>query len=655
MFEKLFGRPPRSEEEIEELMKKQSEDELISFIKSEHERRKTERLPYELKWTLCANFFMGNQYCDINPYHNMGIEQFIPENKSLEREVFNRIAPIIETRIANLQKVTYAMVVRPRRDDIDDMAKADVSTKILRHWQDVTHFDNRKNKAIVWNEITGNGFWAIGWNKNAGRVTAKGLKTEMDKDGNLCEKVIDFHEGDVEYSLLSSYEVYPEDYLKEGIENQPSILIEQVMSANEAYNRYGFKCDGEDVQAFTITPKTISYGLEKQGTGNTLSTATKRNSVRIFTYYERPGRDYPKGREVVMADFDGGKILYNGCLTYGFIPLVQIKCKSVPGQFFGKSIIEELIPLQRAYNDVKNRIHEHIKRIALGTLMAEEGTLQTDLLERYGIRPGSVLEYERGANKPSNVPVDNLPGEVLKEAETLEKDMEYVAGVSQLQMVGAAPSGITSGAAIESLREIDNTRMAMTSEYIREGAINLGIMVLKIYKMFGKLPRVVNHTGLNGIGNALIWTGEDIQSFEVDFETENELVLSEEMQMQRFNQAVALGYYTDENGVIPQRVKNMGLEKLKLGRYSELLGMNTLSIQQAQRETTYMRNGMFCDINFYDDDELHAEEHKRFILSTEFEMLKMKKPEWAELILSHYKAHEARLSEKKAAQMPAAM
>lgn len=654
MFEKLFNRPPRSEKEIEECAKKQEEKKLVSFIKSEHERRKRERLPYELKWTLCANFFMGNQYCDINPYRDMGIEQFVPENKSLEREVFNRIAPIIETRIANLQKVTYAMIVKPRRDDIDDMAKADVSTKILRHWQDVTHFDARKNKAIVWNEITGNAFWVAGWNKNAGRVTAKGLKSYADDKGNVCEKIVEFHEGDVEYSLLSSYEVYPEDCLKEGIESQPSILVEQVMTANEAYNRYGYKCDGESVQTFVITPKPISFGMEKECTGNTLSTATKENSVRIFTYYERPGREYPKGREIVMADFDGGKILHNGELSYGTIPIEQIKCKSVPGQFFGKSIIEELIPLQRAYNDVKNRIHEHIKRIALGTLLVEEDSLETDI-EQYGLPAGGVVKYKHGFNKPQNMPAENLPGEVLKEAETLGKDMEYVAGVSQLQMIGSAPSGITSGTAIESLREIDNTRMAMTSEYIREAVLKLGVLVLKIYKQFGKLPRIVNYTGLNGIGNALVWTGEDIQSFEVDFETENELVLSEEMQLQRFNQAVEFGYYTDENGVIPQRVKNMGLEKLKLGRYSELLGMNTLSIQQAQRETTYMRSGMFCDINSYDDDEIHAEEHKRFILSTEYEMLKAKKPQWAELILSHYEAHVTRLAEKKAAQPPMAM
>lgn len=642
---RFFERFPRSEKSIREEETRRNDDETVSFLKKELARRKSERMAYELRWTLCGNFFMGNQYCDINCYRDMGIEQFLPDDKNIERETFNRIAPIIETRIANLQKVTYAMVVKPRREDLDDEAKAEVSTKILRYWQDVSHFDARKNKAIVYNEICGNAFWVVGWNKEKGRVTARGRKL-CEENGELTEKVVDYHEGDVEYSLLSSYEVYPEDCMKEGVENQNSMMVEQVLTAKEVYNRYGFYCDGESVNTFTVTPKIAGYGMGKETSTNTLSMTKKEHSVRVVTYYERGGREYPKGREIVFADYDGGKILYQGELSYGFIPIVQIKCKSVPGQFFGKSAIEELLPLQRAYNDVKNRIHEHIKRIALGTLLVEKGSLDVDMLEQYGISAGQIVEYEPGRNKPSAMPVDNLPSEVLKEAETLERDMEYVAGVSQLQMIGSAPSGITSGSAIESLREIDNTRMAMTSEYIREGAVNLGIMVLKIYKMFARLPRVVNYTGLNDLGNALIWKGSDIESFEVDFETENELVFSEEMQLQRFNTAVQMGFYTDDNGVIPQRVKNMGLEKMKLGKYSELLGMNTLSIEQAKRENTYMRSGMFCDINSYDDDVIHAEEHKRFILSTEYEILKHKKKEWAELILAHYEAHEARIKEK---------
>lgn len=641
---------PGSEEADEKRRMEREHAETVSFIREEFSRRKQERMPYELRWTLNANFYMGNQYCDINTYRDMGIEQMLPLNKRREREVYNRIAPIVETRAANLQKIDYAMNVKARRDDVDDAAKADVCTRLIRHMMDVSEFNTMKNQAIMWNEIVAGGFWVCGWNPMLGRVTAIEEYTEIDEDGNAHKITREVHEGDVEYSLLSNFEVYPEDVMIEGVKNQPSIMVVQVISKKEAYDRYNLVTKGESIQTFTVTPKPISYGIEKECTGNILSMTEKRDVVRIITYYEKPGRAHPKGRCIVMADVEEGIILFDGPLPGGIVPISQFKCKSIPGQFFGKSVIEDLIPLQRAYNDAKNSVAEYIRRLAVGEILAEEGSIDVDKLEMYGRVDGMILEYKQGHEKPTNMPIDNLPSEVMHTIEKIENEMEYVSGVSQLQMIGAAPGGITSGAAIESLREIDNTRMAMTGEYIRDSVKDLAVMWLVLYKNYATLPRVVECTGLNGIGNALIFTREDITSYEVDFDAENQLVVSEDMQLERFKMFLQLGYFADDNGVTSQRVKNFVLNKAKLGNFTEIMDMNSLQVQSAQRETVYMRSGAFCDINSYDDDEIHAEEHKRFILSTEFEQLRRKKPQWAELILAHYNAHEAKINEKKAAQ-----
>ncbi|MBR5535749.1 MAG: hypothetical protein IKU60_03785 [Clostridia bacterium] len=644
----------QSEADWEKRKAEKDNADLIAFIREEFGRRKQERMPYELRWTLNANFYMGNQYCDINTYRDFGIEQLLPLNKQKEREVYNRIAPIIETRAANLQKIDYAMSVKPRRNDVDDAAKADVCSKIINHMMDVSGFNQKKNQAIMWNEITGGGFWVCGWNSAKGRVTTIEEYTELEEDGSINVKRREVHEGDVEYSLLSNFEVYPDDVMVEGIENQNSIMVVQVINRKEAYDRYNIKTDGETIQTFTVTPKPISYGIEKECTGNILSQSEKRHAVRIITYYEKPGREFPNGRCITMADVEEGVILYNGELPGGIIPLSQFKCKSIPGQFFGKSVIEDLIPLQRAYNDAKNSVGEYIKRLAVGELLAEEGSIDVDSLEMYGRRDGRIIEYKQGSQKPTNMPIDRLPGEVITTIEKLENDMEYVSGVSQMQMVGAAPSGIKSGKGIEELKEIDNTRMAQTGEYMRESVKGLAVMWLVLYKRYSTIPRVVECVGLNEIGNALIFTSEDITSYEVDFDAQNQLIVSEDMQLERFKMFMSLGYFADENGVTSQRVKNFVLQKAKLGNFTEIMDMNSLQVQSAQRETVYMRQGMFCDINSYDDDEIHAEEHKRFILSAEFEQLRRTKPQWAELVLAHYSAHEARCEQKKA-QMPAVM
>ena len=86
-------------------------EDIIQKVMEDLEKRKTERSVLEQQWTLNANFLVGNQYCEINPYRG-DIEQLEPVYDWLERETFNQIAPLIETRIANLKKINYMIILK---------------------------------------------------------------------------------------------------------------------------------------------------------------------------------------------------------------------------------------------------------------------------------------------------------------------------------------------------------------------------------------------------------------------------------------------------------------------------------------------------------------------------------------------------------------
>lgn len=68
-------------------------EDIIQKVIEDLEQRKTERSVLEQQWTLNANFLVGNQYCEINPYRG-DIEQLEPVYDWLERETFNQIAPL---------------------------------------------------------------------------------------------------------------------------------------------------------------------------------------------------------------------------------------------------------------------------------------------------------------------------------------------------------------------------------------------------------------------------------------------------------------------------------------------------------------------------------------------------------------------------------
>lgn len=627
-------------------------EDVIRKVTEELEKRKTERLIIERQWTLNANFLVGNQYCDINTYRG-DIEQLEPVYDWLEREVFNQIAPLIETRIANLKKINFMMKVKPATNELDDYDKAETSTSVLQHIQKTSDFESKKNTAITWNELCGNCFWLSWWDKDKGEKYAVEQTVEVLADGTERNKEIAYFQGDLEYGLITPYEIYPESVFKQTVEAQRSIILEQVKSVDDIYDLYGIKVEGNEVETFALTPVGSGGGFGYENTTVTIGHRTIDNAEKVITYFEKPSKHKPNGLMIIIVGEDN--LVYYGDLPYSRIPIVQTVCIEVAGQFFGKSTIERLIPIQRAYNGCVNRIHEYIKRIAIGSYIAEEGSIDVEEFESEGQAPGKLVIYKQGSNAPTPTQIGVLPNEIMQERYNLKQDMEYAAGVSQLMVYGQAPSGVTSGKALDNLMEIDNTRLSLTGDHLRTSHQKLSVLWLEILKKYATTPRIVNCVGSNNIGKAITWSREDINSYDVEYVTENELLLSEDAQKQRFFDAFNMGLFTDKNGVIPTRVKQKAKEYMKCGNYSDILMIDELQIQAAQRENTFFENGVIPEVSDFDEHEIHIEEHLRYVLQMDFQILKNKKPEYAEALENHLRQHKEIVAQQEQQMMMAQM
>ncbi|MCH5213189.1 MAG: hypothetical protein J1G06_09245 [Oscillospiraceae bacterium] len=618
-------------------------EDIISDALGRLEKIRAQRYPYEQQWILNSNFLTGNQYCDINIYRGE-IEQLEPVYDWLEREVFNNIAPIVQTRIANLKQINFAMKVNPATNELDDYGKAEISTSVLQHTQKRTGFNSIKNTAIWLNESTGNCFWLCWWDPSKGEIVGYGKDIEEHEDGSVEVKKKPYYEGDVGYGLLTPYEIYPESVTKQTIKDQRYIITEQVMTVDDIYDLYGIEVKGSTVETFSLTPTKLGGGYGYETQVMTMGHQSIDNAAKVVTCYDRPSRQYPGGRMTIIVD--GEHLVYYGDLPYRdsegrpTIPIVQMKCIEVPGQFFGKSAIEAMIPLQRAYNGVINRIHEFIKRVALGNWYVAEGSIDIEEYEQNGLAPGAMLVYNDGFSPPSPMPNGTLPPELMTERYNLKSDMEYVAGVSQLMVNGAVPSGVTSGTAMSTLRDIDNTRLSLTGDYIRNAVQELAILWLSIYKQYATVSRVIKYTGTNEIGSAIVWSNEHINSYDVEYTTENELLLSEGAQKERFFEAYNSGWFTDENGRIPERVKVRALECMKINNYGEIMSLNTLHMQKAQRENVFFKQGILPQVDELDYHEIHIDEHMRFYLQMDYQIMKHRHPEYANAFLAHIKQHE---------------
>ena len=625
-------------------------EDIIQKVLDDLQQRKMERSPLEQQWTLNANFLVGNQYCEINPYRG-DIEQLEPVYDWLEREAFNQIAPLIETRIANLKKLSYMMKVKPATNELDDYAKAETSTSVLQHTQKVSDFESKKNTMISWNELTGNCFWLSWWDKDKGEKYAVEQLFEVDENGNQKSKETAYYQGDLDYGLITPYELYPESIFKQTVEAQRSIILEQVKTVDDIYDLYGIKVEGTNIETFELTPLASGGGFGYENTTMTIGHRTIDNAEKVITYFERPSKHKPNGQMIIIVGDE--HLVYYGDLPYSRIPIVQSVCIEVAGQFFGKSTIERMMPIQRAYNGCVNRIHEYIKRVAIGSYIVEEGSINIEEFEEEGQAPGKLVIYKQGTNAPKPVEIGQLPSEIMTERYNLKQDLEYAAGVSQLMVYGQAPSGVTSGKALDNLMEIDNTRLSLTGDHIRNSVLKLAILWLEIYKKYATTHRIVNYVGGNNIGKAIVWSNEDINSYDVEYVTENELLMSEDMQKQRFFDAYNMGLFTDADGRIPERVKQKALEYMKCGNYSEIMSINQLQIQSAQRENVFFENGVIPEVSDFDEHEIHIEEHLRYVLQMDFQLLKKRKPDYAKALENHLRQHKEIVRQEEQQKMMA--
>ena len=525
------------------------------------------------------------------------------------------------------------MSVTPQTNEIDDYEKAYVSTKILSYLKNTTDFDTVRRMLVGWSELCGTAFIMSWWDRDAGALVSETV--EQDEEGREIRRPL--YEGDVKYGILTPYEVYPESMFKQTVSDQGSIIVEQVMSVERVYELYGIKLDGESVQTYSFAHTEGAGGFGYPNTSVSFCPHTEDNSVKVVSYFERATKAHPGGRLIICA---ADKVLFCGNMPYDDIPIVALKCKEIPGQFFGKSVIEELIPLQRAYNGCKNKIHDYIRTLAANPLLVPEGSIDDiDALVDSGTAPGSVIEYDADRGKPSPLVFGGISGEVRQECEDIVREMEYVAGVSQLMVTGARPTGIISGTAIERLQRIDNTRLSLTADGIRSAIRSLAMMWLKIYKRHAKTCRVLNITGQNEMGSVFTWSGEDINSFDITFDTENELKNSEESQRENFLYAMSTGLFNDEDGRLPRDFKQRAIELLRIGAYGTIMSENELQLKNARRENNMLCQGNVPELDPYDDDELHISEHRRFALQMRFKLLRSREPVLARSFDEHIKAH----------------
>ena len=587
-------------QKLKERMEAKRKEALVKDIAADFAQRRAARRMLERGWELNMNFVSGNQFCDITPSGELEEEAATFYWQS--RRCFNHIAPTLDTRLARLAKVRPSLEVRAFSDADDDMKTARLCTGILKSVKNRIDLDGIISHATLWSETCGTSFYKIVWNHEEGNVIG------TDAAGHSVR------EGDVNVVALSPFEVYPDSLTAESMQEVNSLIHAKAVPTSYIRDKFGVEVAGSAISDFVFSPYSSAGGWKRPADGK--ERPVLEDAVILIERYTRPDGAHPKGRlEIVAAD----RLLYEGDLPYEngdrgerILPFVRQTCIALPGAFFGTSVVDRMIPLQRAYNAVRNRKHEFLNRLSTGVMAVEDGSVDAEELAQDGLYPGKVIVYRRGSEKPGFLDCGSIPSEFEKEEERLANEFVLVSGMSEISRNSASPANVTSATGLQLLLDQDTNRMQLSAESVGRAVRETGKQILHLYKQFAGARRILRMTGTGGDTELFAFSQSDISADDVQFEPGYERTA--EQKKEDILSLLSLGLLQDAEGKLSDDTRNRVLEAIGFGSFENARDISHLHLKKAERENILLAQ-QDVEADAYDDHALHRAEHVRALLS----------------------------------------
>lgn len=598
------------------------QEELVAEVQADFKRRQEERRAIERGWQLNMNFLSGNQYCDVNSLGE--IESDAGGYYWQEKRVFNHIAPTVDTRCCKLTGIRPKLAVRAASEDDDDRRSAKLASAILAATCEDCDVDGAISAATVWSEACGTVFYKIIWDSYAGNEIGRTF------DGASVR------EGKIRLQVVPPFEIYPDTLSEQSLANQPSIIHARAVPVADIYAAYGVKIAGRDIEEYA----------QSRASGKSATTpAVKHGYEVVIERYVRPDCQYPDGRLTIVA---GDKLLFDGALPYingenatRTYPYAVQYCVPLAGSFFGTCIVDRLIPVQRAYNAVKNRKHEFLNRIAMGMIAVEEGSVDTDELLEDGLTPGKILIYRQGGTPPEMLTLGSVPSEFTVEEERLEEEFDKISGTSDITQRANAFTSVTSATGLQLIIEQDEARLNVCYEQIKSALKNIGKMMLRLYRQFASSVRLIRFSAGNDALSALSFKGSDITGDDVVLEADSDINMTPARRRATIYDMIDKGLFSDENGKLNPSVKMKLLQSLGYNGFTGGRDIGELHRRRCAEENAELKRGGDVAVKVYDDHAAHVEEHTAFLLTEKLT------DEQEARICAHLNEHKNKLSEVK--------
>lgn len=559
-----------------------------SLVKRVEELQRQREL-MERQWKLNLSFYKGKQYVFYNR-KSRRIEALPVEDGDKPRYrvrlVSNQIAPNTQSLLSRLVKSKPQFFATPGQASYEAQKATEVAENLLDYWWDEFSLTEKREEAMMWSIICGNGFWKITWDDKAGPgmevmvnpLDGKPIVDPMVKhffEKNLEDAGLDssdfeqrIYQGEIKVDVMSPFDVLLDDSASV-FEDCQYAFCKHAMTSDEIMARYGLRLKPNAVNKY---PDETLPGVF----GN-LDAKTQENVRVVYYGYFLPSAKNPRGRFVVFTK-DPSVVLYDAPWPYPFeqLPLVKFPGMRIPGQLWDTSVVEQAIPLQKELNRTLSQMIEYKNLTLKPQMLAPVGSLR----QRITDEPGAIFEYNPVAGKvPESIPIPSLPPYVFEHLQDLGARLKDVFGLNEI-VEGSVPPNVEAGVAIDLLQEAATDRLAPQIMLMEKALERCGNLMLQLAQEYYTEPRTMIITGSGS-----------------------------KPKVERFDDADLL------NGVQIRVEAGSGLPRTRAGRQARVLQLLQMGILSPTKAYKYLDMADFkgLQMQFEADEEQAMREHDKLL------------------------------------------
>lgn len=518
-----------------------------------------------------------------------------------------------------------AFQCRAINTDRKSLIQAKLGNGLLDYYMREMRLEQVLKDAVEYAVVLGSGYVKLEWNSTKGKIYDT-LDPDPDSivsysdDGKPLDingleiKAFPIYEGDVEFNLLSPFDVVF-DTTKEYYDKNDWIICRTFKNKHDLAAKYPERA--EEILRVDVKSANDDSAAKRYTTYEVDQTV----DVPVYEFFHKKTESMPNGRYLMFLDRELD--LEDSVMPYRSLPVHRIVPSHILGTPYGYTDMFDLLPLQEMLNSLYSTAATNITAFGVQSILSPRGSD----IEFEQIGGGmQFIEYNAAAGELKPLQLTATSPEVYNMIQLLEKTMETLSGVNSVAR-GNPEQSLRSGNALALVQSQALQFVTGLSQSYNRLLEDVGTGLINLLKDFANVPRMASISGINNTSEMKEFKSDDIKSI-------NRVVV---------DSANALMSTTAGKVQIAENLLQMGLID-SVDKYLMVLNTGNLdyitdskidNLTLIKAENEGMVRGQLQQAIWSERHSMHIKEHMEVLNDPQLK----EDPELVQIVLDHVQEH----------------